>query len=233
MPRVVHIIGNGPSAKYYQAQERKGLKLTCNIPPFEVPDAYCTVMVDFKMMKALTEKKLTIPGEWMLGYRPKIWMQQNPQFHMMMAPKIKGFYLKLPKYAKNYTDFNCGHMATHYACTTFKPDIVYMWGFDSVFDLNLTSSADKYLSSPRDDKHNVKLSDNWRPIWQNMFKEFSDTQFVMSHGHSNIKFKVPSNVKIDVYTDLGGGEYKLKVYEPGSPLKKLLEMREKQVQHPL
>ena len=199
MPRVVHIIGNGDSVDFYNREPRKGLKLTCNIPPFPVPDAYGTIMVDFKMMKALTVGELVMPGDWILGFRPKLWMEKNPQFHMQMAPQVKEFYLKLPKYAKNYTDFNCGHMATHYACTKFNPDIVYMWGFDSLFDLNLRSCSDLYLPSPRDDKTNVRLSDNWRPIWQAMFKEFSNVKFVLNHFHDKIKFPVSENVSAEVH----------------------------------
>jgi hypothetical protein len=200
MPRVVHIIGNGDAAHFYNDKPRKGLKLTCNIPPWPVQDAYGTVMVDFKMMKALTKGELTLPGDWVLGLRPKIWMEKNPQFHMMIAPQIKEFYLTLPKYVANYTDFNCGHMATHYACTKFKPDIVHMWGFDSNFDLNLRSCTDFYLPSPRDDSTNVRLSDNWRPVWAHMFREFSNIKFVLHHFHDKLKFPVGDNVTVEIHS---------------------------------
>lgn len=200
MPKVVHIIGNGDAAHFYNDEPRKGLKLTCNIPPFPVEGAYGTVMVDFKMMRALTRGELTLPGEWILGMRPKIWMEKNPQFHMMMAPQIKEFYLTLPKYVANYTDFNCGHMATHYACAKFKPDIVHMWGFDSNFDLNLRSCTDFYLNSPRDVETNVRLSNNWRPVWSNMFNEFSNIKFVLHHFHDKLKFPVSENVTVEIHS---------------------------------
>ena len=200
MPKVVHIIGNGDAAHFYNDEPRKGLKLTCNIPPFPVQGAYGTVMVDFKMMRALTKGELTLPGDWILGMRPKIWMEKNPQFHMMMAPQIKEFYLTLPKYVANYTDFNCGHMATHYACAKFKPDVVHMWGFDSNFDLNLRSCTDFYLNSPRDDATNVRLSDNWRPVWSNMFNEFSNIKFVLHHFHDKLKFSVGDNVSVETHS---------------------------------
>ena len=200
MPRVVHIIGNGDAAHFYNDEPRNGLKLTCNIPPFPVQGAYGTVMVDFKMMNALTRGELTLPGDWILGMRPKIWMEKHPQFHMMMATQIKEFYLHLPKYVANYTDLNCGHMATHYACSKFKPDIVHMWGFDSIFDMNLRSCTDFYLNSPRDDGTNVRLNDNWRPVWSNMFNEFSNINFILHHFHDKIKFPVGENVKVEVHS---------------------------------
>ena len=203
MPRVVHIVGNGDSAYFYNSEPRKGLKLTCNIPPFPVEGAYGTVMVDFKMMQALTKGELTLPGDWILGYRPKIWMEKKPEWYVRMSTQIKEFYLTLPKYAGNYTNFNCGHMATHYACNKFKPDIVHMWGFDSIFDMNLKSCTDFYLESPRDTNSNVRLNNNWRPIWHGIFNEFKNTEFVMHHFHDQIKAKVGKNVTIEVHSKKG------------------------------
>ena len=200
MPRVVQIIGNGDGAQFYNAKPQKGLKLTCNIPPFPVADAYGTAMVDFKMMRALTQGELQLPGDWILGMRPKIWMEKNPQFHLMMASQIKEFYTHLPKYVANYTDFNCGHMCTHYSCSKFDPDVVHMWGFDSMFDMNLKSCTDFYLPSARDDGNNVRLSNNWRPIWSNLFQEFKDTEFVLHHFHDKIKFPISENVRIEVHS---------------------------------
>ena len=200
MPRVVHVIGNGDSAHFYNEKERKGLKITCNIPPFPVHDAYGTCMVDFKMMRALTKGELQLPGDWILGMRPKIWMEKQPQFYVQMASQIKEFYTKLPKYVPNYTDFNCGHMATHYSCSKFTPDIVHMWGFDSIFDLNLKSCTDFYLPSARDDGNNVRLSNNWRPVWRSIFNEFKDVNFKLHHFHDHSKVQLPENVEVEVHS---------------------------------
>jgi hypothetical protein len=199
MGRVVHIIGNGPKASLYQKEQRKGLKMTCNLPPFAIPDVYATAMVDFKMMNAITKGEVEVPGEWVVGYRPKIWMDKHPSFYMQRSAQIKEFYLTLPKYVANYTDFNCGHMCTHYSCTKFKPDEIHMYGFDSMFDMDLRSCTDFYLESPRDPSTNVRLSNNWRPIWQGIFREFSNIKFVLHHDHPDIKFPVPDNVEIKTY----------------------------------
>ena len=201
MPRIVHIIGNGPKASLYQEEERTGLKMTCNIPPFAVPDTYATAMVDFKMMNAITKQEIDVPGEWIVGFRPKIWMDKNPSFYLTRSKQIKEFYLTLPKYAANYTDFNCGHMCTHYSCTKFNPDEVHMYGFDSLFDMDLRSCTDFYLESPRDPGSNVRLNGNWRPIWQGIFREFDQVKFVLHHDHDNIKFPVSKNVEIKVYNN--------------------------------
>ena len=105
MSKVVHVIGNGDMSSLYHLEKRHGMKLTCNIPPFAVPDAYCTFMVDFKIMNAITQGEVEVPGEWIVGMRPKIWMDKNPTFYIKRAHQIKEFYTHLPKYAKNWKFF--------------------------------------------------------------------------------------------------------------------------------
>jgi len=199
MKRTVHVIGNGDHAGYYWNEKRIGMKLTCNVPPFAVHDSYATVMVDFKMMKAIHEGSVTFAGEWIVGMRPKIYMGNNPSFHIKMSPYIKEFYTELPKYVANYTDFNCGHMAVHYAANKVKAEEIHMYGFDALFDFNLRSYTDLFLNSDRGVNNNNRLVNNWRPVWENMFKEFPNTQFVLHHKHNAIKVNISDNVKIMTY----------------------------------
>ena len=199
MPRVVHVLGNGDNAALYQKEPRKGLKLLCNLPPFSVPDAYASCIVDFKFMKAVTEGVLDCPGEWILGMRPKIWMDKHPRFYQQRAHQIKEFYTKLPKYAGNYTNFSCGHMAVYYAAEKLNADRIHMYGFDSIFDFNLRSISDLYLQSDRDNMNNNRLSSNWRPIWTKMWEQFKDKEFVLHHKHDAIKIPHGDNVKIVTY----------------------------------
>lgn len=196
MARAVHIIGNGDNAAWYQKETRKGLKLCCNVPPFEIYDMYATCIVDFKMMAHIKKGEVNPPGEWICGIRPQMFCQQNPQFHIRISPRIKEFFTDKPKYAKNYTDFNCGHMAGYYAAKKVKPDRIHMWGFDSVFDFNMRSYTDLVLPSDRGNMNNNRLSNNWRPIWENMMKEFSDIEWVWHHKHDAIKVKLPENGRI-------------------------------------
>ena len=100
MPRTVHVIGNGDSSALYQNEPRKGLKLLCNKAPFEVPGAYASCIVDFKMTHFIHKGQVDVPGEWVMGVRPKEYMARNPQFHLQRSHQIKMFYTKKPKYAK-------------------------------------------------------------------------------------------------------------------------------------
>lgn len=194
MSRVAHVIGNGDNASMYKPA--KGLKITCNLPPFEVRNVYTTTIVDFKMCKAMDEGSVVVPGEWIMGARPKKYSELNPGFYMKFAPQIKGFYLTLPKYVSNYTDFSCGHMAAHYTANSLKADEIHLYGFDSMFDFNLRSSSDFYMNSDRGDMNNARLTNNWRGIWPNLFAEFPNVQWVLYHKHNAIKFPIPENVEI-------------------------------------
>ena len=192
--RVAHVIGNGDNAGLYKPA--KGFKITCNLPPFQVDGAYTTCIVDFKMMHAINEGSVVVPGDWVLGARPKMFMEKSPNFYLQYARQVKEFYLDLPAYAENYTNFNCGHMATHYSANKLKCDEIHMYGFDSIFDFNIRSTTDFYLPSDRGSGNNHRLSDIWRPIWKGIFNEFPDTQFILHHNHPNIKFEVPANVEV-------------------------------------
>ena len=195
MTKTAHVIGNGPSAGFYKPA--KGLKILNNFPPMAVNNVYATVMVDFKMMKAIHEGILTVPGDWVLGARPHKWMEIRNDFYMKYSRQIKEFYMVLPKYASNYTDFNCGHMATHYTANKLKCDEIHMYGFDSIFGFDITSSSDFYLESSRDNLNTERLTRNWRPIWKGLFNEFKDTQFVIHNRTTDTSLiKMPKNVEV-------------------------------------
>lgn len=203
MTKKIHILGNGDMSQMMPEKmryERDGKLLICNQPPFEVHNVYATIMVDFKMMAALTEGSIILDQYyWVLGNRPKIWCDQNPSFFMKHAGRIREFYTDVPKYCgpnmdQAATNFNCGHMATHYACRKHKPDEIHMYGFDSIFDHNMRSYTDTVLSSDRSGGNNFRLLDIWRPIWMNIFHEFKDVKFVLYHKHPNAKIQTPENV---------------------------------------
>ena len=199
MSRVIHIVGNGDHSHLYRVEPRKGLKLTCNLPPFTVPDAYATTIVDFKMMRAITQGEIEVPGFWIVGMRPKIWMEKNPSFYMKRANQVKEFYTVLPDYCPTYTDLNCGHFAAHYSANKLKADEIHLYGFDSCFDFNLRSVSDFYQHSDRGNMNNNRLATNWRPIWSGMFKEFPHIKFVFHHVHDSYKMPVSENVHTRVY----------------------------------
>jgi len=191
----VNVIGNGKSAMMFD-QDNPGLNIVCNLPPIQMKKVYASVMVDFKMMRAIAEGSVQVPFMWVLGARPKLFTEQQSGFFIQYAKQIREFHLDLPKYVANYTDFNCGHMATHYGLKKFAPEEMHLYGFNSMFDFDLTSSTDMFLESDRGAVNNTRLTNNWRNIWPQLFSEFPDTLFHLYHKHKNIKFNLPDNVVI-------------------------------------
>ena len=153
-------------------------------------------MVDFTMMNAIHSGQITGPGDWVLGARPHKWMEMKNDFYMKYSTQIKEFYLVLPSYCPNYTDFNCGHMATHWIANKLKRTEIHMYGFDSIFEFDTTSMSDTFMNSSRDNMNTERLTTNWRPVWDGIFNEFKDTQFVLYHDIGKPQIKLPPNVEI-------------------------------------
>jgi len=198
MSKVAHIIGNGDSHRFYKPA--KGIIMTCNLPPItDLKNVYATAIVDFKMCRAMHEGSVDLRAyDWVMGARPKKYTEMKPDFYMRFARHIKEFYTVLPRYAANYTDFNCGHMCTHYVANKLNCNEIHMYGFDSIFDFNLVSTTDFVLNSNRDHFNTHRLAENWRPITEGMFKEFPNTQFIVYHSHEKAKINLPENVEVRV-----------------------------------
>ena len=204
MTTKIHILGNGDQSVLMPESTRRGEDgklIVCNQPPFTVSNVYACALVDFKMMKALQEGSVNLDMfQWVCGNRPKMHMDNNASFYIQKAHLIREFYTIVPKYCgpnpgEAATNFNCGHMASHYAATRHKPDEIHMYGFDSIFDHNMRSFTDMVLPSDRGMRNNYRLLDVWRPIWLKIFAEFPNVQFCLHHKHGNPKIEFPDNVK--------------------------------------
>jgi hypothetical protein len=203
-----NVLGNGDHAHMYK-RGTEGKLLICNMPPFEIPtnEVFATCMVDYKMMLALAENRIKLDMyDWILGTRPRHWMEMQPQFYLRYAQKIKAMHTVVPEYAKldgqnsiqAATNYSCGHMGVDYACRVQKASEVHIYGFDSMFDTSLRSYTDLLLESDRSSQNTHRLANNWRPIWTKMFEEFDNTQFFLYHSHDRIKFPIGDNVNIIV-----------------------------------
>lgn len=205
MANVWHVLGNGDKADLWQREERKGKLLLCNMPPFYIDprEVFGSCMVDFKMMMALTEGHVNLDAyKWILGTRPRIWMYERSGFHLKYAPNVREFYTHVPHYAVNATNFNCGHMAVHFAANQKKADEIHMYGFDALFDFNMRSYTDIVLSSDRGTDNNYRLLNIWRPVWRDIFREFPETKFILHHNHDKLKIPKLDNLEVIVYDDI-------------------------------
>lgn len=210
----VNVLGNGDHYEYFQ-QGTPGLLLVCNMPPIDLSkeEVYGSCMVDFKMMGALKNGLVDLGKyDWILGTRPRRWMESNPDFYMKYAQNIKGFHTHIPAYAQlpghslaqAATNYSCGHMAVDYACRVMQATEVHIYGFDAMFDMNLRSHTDNFLTSDRGSLNTHRMASNWRPIWTKFFQEFDKTKFYVYHSHDNLKFAKPENVEVIVGRQLIG-----------------------------
>jgi len=206
MSSKIHVLGNGDMATLMPENVRQGKDgkvIACNQPPLNIK-AYATAIVDFKMCKALHEGSVNLDSfMWVCGNRPKMYCSKTPAFYMKHAHRIREFYTDVPKYcgknpAEAATNFNCGHMATHYAARRHDAEEVHLYGFDSLFDHNMRSYTDLVLNSDRGSNNNHRLIENWRPIWNNIFAEFKNKKFVLWHKHRHCKIDLSDNVEIHV-----------------------------------
>ena len=208
--RRVNVLGNGDHAGLFE-RGTEGDLLVCNMPPIILPsnEVFASCMVDFKMMKALQDEKVNLDRyDWILGTRPRRWMEKQSTFYLKYSQNIKEFHTYVPPYAQlagqklseAASNYSCGHMAVDYACRKMKASEVHMYGFDAMFDMNLNSYSDSFLTSDRTPLNVHRMSSNWRPIWGYFFKEFKDVQFVIHHSHSDIKLKLPQNARVEVGT---------------------------------
>jgi len=203
-----NILGNGDHAGIFK-RGTEGKLLICNMPPFEIPrsEVFATCMVDYKMMLALTKGEIKLDMyDWILGTRPRHWMEMQPTFYMKYSQNIKAFHQYVPAYAKlpgqtdqqAATNYTCGHMAVDYACRIQKATECHIYGFDSIFELSLRSYTDLLLESDRSRENTYRLANNWRPIFGKLFQEFSDVKFYLYHSHDRIQFPIGDNVEIIV-----------------------------------
>mgnify|MGYP003624673293 FL=1 len=203
-----NVLGNGDNAHMFE-RGQDGRLLICNMPPFEIPnnEVYATCMVDYKMMLALAQGHIKLDMyDWVLGMRPRHWMEMNPAFYLKYAQKIKAMHTHIPQYAQlegqdagqASTNYSCGHMAIDYACRVKGATEVHIYGFDAMFDTNLRSYTDLLLESDRSEQNTYRIANNWRPVWTGLFKEFKHVKFYLYHKHDRLQVPVGKNVTIIV-----------------------------------
>ena len=170
--------------------------LICNVPPFPVERVYATFIVDFKMMKAIFEGAVNLDDySWILGRRPQSYMELNPQFLVQHAKRVKAYYTHVPDYAV-LTYMNAGLTAAHYACSKLGCTELDLYGFDSIFDMELYSHTDRYVPADRSEYTLHMIVPLWRQIWKDLFAEFPEVQFTLHHLHDCIKINLPENAAV-------------------------------------
>jgi hypothetical protein len=88
-------------------------------------------------------------------------------------------------------------MGLHWICNELKATEVHMYGFDSLFGFDITSTSDMILPSDRENMNTQRLTAKWRPIFKGIFDEFKEqTKFILYHPKGELFITQPENIEI-------------------------------------
>jgi len=154
-----HIIGNGASNQLYQPDY--GFVVACNLPTH--PYGYDAIsMIDLKMIDYIHKNKIEIT-------RPVYCTEQVLNF--VRQHKIKGDYQL--KYIQQHR-MSSAHQAVQLVSHRYEE--IHLWGIDSMFSSDVTSQMDTMVER-KTRAHSLK--DDWRKHWQNIFRKYSDRNYVI------------------------------------------------------
>lgn len=150
------VLGNGTSRSKF---DLKGdYILGCNIPNKEFKvDA--TVICDEEIVWILKEniKLINVPI-----------IISNKAFEKMKELKILGGF-NIIKVFQVKDWYSAAHYATEYLIE-LKYDDIHVWGCDSIFTDDISSTTDNYIS--KKDIKNAKFISNWRRIWHDFIEKY-------------------------------------------------------------
>lgn len=161
MQKIIHLLGNGQSNKYYSPQG--GTVYGFNLPSYKHKVDYLC-MIDTAAVRSYdkynktptapvyctracreTAEKLNIPGEWQ---------------------EVIGVLERR---------MNSAHALVRYLFETNKPQVVHLWGFNSLYSSDLTSQMDQWF--PRASR--PPLNQQWHPHWLKFFEADKDIEWII------------------------------------------------------
>lgn len=157
------ILGNGPSKHAYDLSG--DYVLGCNIPSAEF-SVDATVICDEEIIWILYQKPDLVQCPIIISTKAYEKMKQlridsNYYIHHVFKPKEW---------------YNTAHYAAEYL-VEFGCDEIDIWGCDSIFSNDISSSTDEYVK--KEDPVGDRFTKHWRRIWNDIFESYV-----------NIKFKV-------------------------------------------
>jgi hypothetical protein len=155
------ILGNGPSREYY---DRQGdFVLGCNIPGDEF-SVDATVICDEEIVWILKSDPTLVDVPVIVS--TKAWekmkeLRIDSLFTIHHVFKPKDWYNTAHYAAEFLAEYGCNE--------------VNVWGCDSIFKNDITSTTDKYV--PKEDTSGDRFTKQWRRIWNDIFDSYSTIKF--------------------------------------------------------
>jgi len=186
----IHILGNGPSIKDFPL-DIDGIRIGTNFSDAKLKPIH-TFINDGKPLDMI------LSGEVSLEY---------PIVISTRAVEKAQLYEKKPKYdntiIKFIVDFikydhlherlglNSAQMATVYGIKQFLPKEVHIWGCDSLWSDDISSSTDSYIPSKG---CNSSINELWRNQWDYLISQNPERTFFI-HGKGTPLLQSQSNVR--------------------------------------
>lgn len=168
------VIGNGASWTKFMPQGE--FVVACNIPNIESYDVLS--IIDDKVLNWM--QKHNWHTERTVWCTPNI---EKTQQRLNLGLDTQVLYTRQSRK-------NSGHHAVE--CLAKKGyDIIHLWGFDSMWTEDLTSAMDTKVPRPQ----RPPLNRWWRPIWNEIFETYPNTQFVLHANQGEVTVEA-ENLKI-------------------------------------
>ena len=161
------ILGNGPSKSHF---DRKGdFVLGCNIPGNEF-SVDATVICDEEVIWILKNNPSLVQCPIIISTKAYEKMKELRLTHLFTIHHV----------FKPKDWYNTAHYAAEYLAE-YGCDVIHIWGCDSIFEDDISSSTDKYV--PKEDTRGDRFTKNWRRIWNDIFDSYSDIEFNVIRIH--------------------------------------------------
>lgn len=185
----LHILGNGPSIKDFPL-DIDGVRIGTNFSNVKFKPIWTFINDRDPFEKVITgEVKLDYPIVISTRVTEKSSLyEKDKKYEHCTIQHVVDFikYLDLHE----TLGLNSAQMATHIAVKQFKPIEVHIWGCDSLWSSDITSSTDSVLPKVK----NPGITDLWRKQWDRLFSEYPKIEFIV-HGSGTPLLQSQSNVR--------------------------------------
>jgi hypothetical protein len=170
----LHVIGNGPSYKSFD--ESEGIRVGCNFAHKDLGLTW-TMIADVKPVKKLYEG-IELPCPAVLSERAHAFVagktlkldEKRLTIHKVVPfLRIKQVH---PKWG-----MNSAQHAVWYGIGEFQPTEVHLWGCDSLWTTDITSTTDAIVHKDIVFMNNQHIYRTWRDLWSYIFKFHSNVNF--------------------------------------------------------
>lgn len=172
MAKKIALVGNGPSRKLYE-EPFDGDVCLCNIPQIDVQYDYISI-VDKKAMDYIHNEQLTFDKP-ILTLPETEKQTRNWNLQTEIQPVFKEKLM------------NSAATAAYYFAQSY--DTIYLYGCDSLWSNDCSSSQDEYIPrAPRSKTLHLQWRTHWKKVWE------TGKQFVIVHPKDIIPEDYGKNV---------------------------------------